>query len=270
MVVGGESADKAHDEVSVFDGTSWQELPPLNIARHGTGLAVDCGCNQMFIAGGSPEQGGPPGNGGLQTTEHFLPQGVDEICSSVSTDCETPPVGPFWEVVGSPTTNNFEDQSTACFVHGNDGKSYLIGGYKKRPLCIYDPALRTWECQEENFLKRTHHVQCIVVGDEIFFMSGWGNQFTGSESPISGEGGDPSTAAQKYNYVTDTWTFLAGLDETRYRAGAAAAHDNGFIYVSHGSTESHTAGASVLFDRYDIATDTVSIFVSRLVCAAWQ
>ena len=166
MVAGGESRDTAHAEVSVFDGQSWTEFPSLSVARHGTGLAVDCNCNQIVIASGSPIEGGPTGNepgvdernGGLQSTEHFFPGGNDQICANVFTECAEPePAGARWQVMGVPDVPNFSEQSSACFVMGSNGKAYFIGGFAKEPLCVYDPTLRQFECQTENFPKRTHH-----------------------------------------------------------------------------------------------------------------
>jgi hypothetical protein len=251
MVAGGESGEdggKAHDEVSVFDGTSWEEFPSLIVARHGTGLAVDCSCGQIFIAGGSPIEGGPEGNGGLQITEHFLPGGVDEVCSSVVTECEEPEAG--WSIVPAQLEDdNFETQSTACFVQGNDGLSYLIGGYNKHVVCRYDPDARSWECDTgDNIPRRTHHSQCVVVGNEIWFASAWGNQISNAESLLA--------PVQVYNYVDKIWLDeRTGIDADRLRAGAATAHFEGFLYVSHGTTDDHTSGSTAFLDRYDIAND---------------
>jgi len=78
MVAGGEGFGKAWDQVDVFDGTAWETVESLQTARHGTGLAVDCACNQIYIASGSGDQGGSPE---LMSTETYFPGGVDASCS---------------------------------------------------------------------------------------------------------------------------------------------------------------------------------------------
>jgi len=82
MIAGGERGTKGiWDEVSIFDGTSWTVIDNLNIGRHGTGLAVDCTCNQIHIASGAGGQGGAPL---LNSLETYFPSGVDpgiDACS---------------------------------------------------------------------------------------------------------------------------------------------------------------------------------------------
>lgn len=78
MVAGGEGYHEAWNQVDVFDGTSWQTVGSLQVARHGTGLAVDCSCNQIYVASGAGAQGGFPL---LDSTETYFPTGVDVSCS---------------------------------------------------------------------------------------------------------------------------------------------------------------------------------------------
>jgi hypothetical protein len=61
------------NNVLLFDGTSWTALPSLNIARRGSGLAVDCVCNQIHIAAGS-------NNTNMASVETLFPGGVDVPC----------------------------------------------------------------------------------------------------------------------------------------------------------------------------------------------
>jgi hypothetical protein len=61
IVAGGERSISGR--VDIFDGTNWQTFANgLNDSRHGTGLAVDCIRNKIYIASGAPN------NGGGQTT----------------------------------------------------------------------------------------------------------------------------------------------------------------------------------------------------------
>jgi hypothetical protein len=78
MIAGGEGFGKAWSNVDVFDGTSWSAVDNLTIARHGSGLAVDCICHQTHIASGASSQGGI-GNE-IKSVETLFPQGVDVAC----------------------------------------------------------------------------------------------------------------------------------------------------------------------------------------------
>jgi hypothetical protein len=76
MIAGGEGFGKAWSNVDVFDGTTWTAVDSLNVARHGSGLAVDCICNQITIASGSSKQG----NREIKSVETYFPNGVDTPC----------------------------------------------------------------------------------------------------------------------------------------------------------------------------------------------
>jgi hypothetical protein len=57
LIAGGEG--NLSNRVDVFDGTRWQTFTNgLKVARHGSGLAVDCARNRIYIASGSPNNGG--------------------------------------------------------------------------------------------------------------------------------------------------------------------------------------------------------------------
>jgi hypothetical protein len=83
IVAGGEGFGKAWSNVDVFDGQTWTQWDNLTIARHGTGLAVDCtnksSCqNQVHIASGAAGQGGGTEIVSLET---YFPTGSVTICS---------------------------------------------------------------------------------------------------------------------------------------------------------------------------------------------
>ena len=79
MIAGGEGNGQAYRNVDLFDGSSWTKLDNLNIARHGSGLAVDCQCNQIHIASGSGAQGGSPE---LRSVETYFQGGEDVACEA--------------------------------------------------------------------------------------------------------------------------------------------------------------------------------------------
>ena len=79
IVAGGEGGSKASKKeawanVDVFDGKSWVSIDSLNHPRHGSGLAVDCFCNQIYIAGGASTQGGRDETTSVET---LFPKGID-------------------------------------------------------------------------------------------------------------------------------------------------------------------------------------------------
>lgn len=79
MVAGGEwSGSLPRSNVVVFDGQNWLSIASLTVARHGTGLAVDCVCNQIYIAAGAGSRGG---RNEIASVETYFPNGVDEPCN---------------------------------------------------------------------------------------------------------------------------------------------------------------------------------------------
>jgi hypothetical protein len=75
IVAGGERSISSR--VDVFNGTHWKKFQNgLIDSRHATGLAVDCVCNQIYIAAGSAWDGGVP----INTTEIYFPGGTEVAC----------------------------------------------------------------------------------------------------------------------------------------------------------------------------------------------
>jgi N-acetylneuraminic acid mutarotase len=131
---------------------------------------------------------------------------------------------------------------------GNNGKGYLLGGSAQANVCEYDPSIQNWSCNRQQPPIKLHSTQCVVVGDEIWLPSPWTGDAPNETSVAS---------IYIYNIVTDTWRTKPGLGLSRQRAGAAAQHFNGFIYVSHGNRGNLNNSAAVsFFDRYNIANDT--------------
>ena len=84
MIAGGEGGIKtakkeAWSNVDVFDGTSWTSIDSLNIPSHGSGLAVDCVCQQIHIASGARTLGG---KFEITSVETLFPNGVDALCQA--------------------------------------------------------------------------------------------------------------------------------------------------------------------------------------------
>jgi hypothetical protein len=83
IVAGGEGFGQAWNNVDVFDGQNWMQWDNLTIARHGSGLAVDCTpnspCrNQVHISSGAATQGG---GREITSVETYFPTGSIVTCS---------------------------------------------------------------------------------------------------------------------------------------------------------------------------------------------
>jgi len=69
VIAGGERPGT--QRVDVFDGTKWETFADqLTTSRHGSGLAVDCARNKIYLAGGT-KNGGSANN--LDTMEIYTP-----------------------------------------------------------------------------------------------------------------------------------------------------------------------------------------------------
>ena len=101
MVAGGEGEDQAWKQVDVFDGNSWVTIDDLEVQRHGSGLAIDCECEQIHIASGCAAPGGTPE---IKSVETFFYSGVDTICDPGPTPAPTiaPTLAPV--VTAAPTS----------------------------------------------------------------------------------------------------------------------------------------------------------------------
>lgn len=77
IVAGGEGPSSAYNNVDVFDGTTWTTIDSLNVQRHGSGLAVDCICQQIHIASGAITCGG---RYEVKSIETLFANGIDVPC----------------------------------------------------------------------------------------------------------------------------------------------------------------------------------------------
>jgi hypothetical protein len=84
IVAGGEGFGRAWNNVDLFDGKSWTTLDNLEIARHGTGIAVDCTQNitcesKLYVASGAGSQGGAKE---IRSTETYFPNKAVTSCNN--------------------------------------------------------------------------------------------------------------------------------------------------------------------------------------------
>ena len=81
IVSGGIALGETSGAVDVFDGETWKSLADHTVPRFGHGIAVNCDCNQMYIAGGVPSLNGIPFNNLLTAETYFTTGDEDEECS---------------------------------------------------------------------------------------------------------------------------------------------------------------------------------------------
>jgi Malectin domain len=108
IVAGGEGNGLTFDRVDVFDGKSWTVIDNLVVARHGTGMAIDCVCNQYHVASGSKGAGSGPE---ITSHETYFPSGESAACINPFT--ATPTVAP---PIQTPTTNNTAPSPTIIIL----------------------------------------------------------------------------------------------------------------------------------------------------------
>jgi IPT/TIG domain/Glucose / Sorbosone dehydrogenase len=134
------------------------------------------------------------------------------------------PVSHKWVAVNT-TIKPFTNHEN-CFVMGNNGKAYSIGGRNWNKVCEYNPATQNWACTRLKPPVRLHHMQCVPVGDEIWIPAAWSGSYP-NETLVPD--------IHIYNITSNTWRKKTGLNITRRRGAAAAQYFNGSLYVSHGN-----------------------------------
>ena len=154
-----------------------------------------------------------------------------------------------------------------------NGKLYVIGGRKTRPVDMYDPQTNQWKTVA-NAPMELHHFQPVAIGTKIYVVGAFTCCY-------------PVEKIVSNIYIFDTknnnWTKGSEIPANRQRGGAGAAVHNGKIYLLGGNTNGHSGGAVGWFDEYNPATGkwktlanapdardhaTVAIADGKLVAAA--
>lgn len=150
-----------------------------------------------------------------------------------------------WRMVqasGTPTRRH-----EACAVTVN-GKVYLIGGRKRKPVNVYDPATGKWTKKGTPNVE-VHHMQCVAYKNRYVYIGGsWYGGFPREKT---------HTVTWRYDTVADKWAKLKGLG-SRARGGGAFVLHKGYMYLAFGNRGGHGKHATTLseFDRYDPNTNT--------------
>jgi hypothetical protein len=79
IVAGGDGAGTVYNSVHVFNGTAWTTIDDLVVARHCSGLVVDCACRQMYMLSGSQEGGVGVA---MKSMETYFPNGTVTGCKA--------------------------------------------------------------------------------------------------------------------------------------------------------------------------------------------
>ena len=104
LVAGGEGNGQTWANFEAFDGKTWTSLEDINIPRHGTGLAVDCLCNQIHMASGAAS---PGSHEELTSLETFFLAGEETVCTEqapISPNTPFPTRAPVQAPTPSPVT----------------------------------------------------------------------------------------------------------------------------------------------------------------------
>lgn len=176
-----------------------------------------------------------------------LSEGDTDPSPTPSKASETPrPSTPaHWEIIttnGDPVARH-----ESCFVKGDDGKGYLIGGRGIKPVSIFDAKNKSWT-QRPGPSVEIHHMQCVAYDNKIWIGSSWTRGFPNEEN---------SEHMYVYDIVADSWSTRPGLPEERRRGGAAFVLNNGKMWLAMGNRGGHGGHATTLgwLDMFDPQAD---------------
>ncbi|KAI0559016.1 hypothetical protein FGB62_171g011 [Gracilaria domingensis] len=147
-----------------------------------------------------------------------------------------------WQTV-SISSGALTPRHEACFVW-SDGKGYLLGGRRVKPVDIFDPRTNSWT-QGTNPGLQLHHMQCVAYKKKIYIVSAWTRGFP-REANVD--------KIYIYDTQTDSWSTRPGLPENRRRGGSASVLYDDKIYVVAGNRGGHGSHATSLgwMDYYDL------------------
>ncbi|PID60263.1 MAG: hypothetical protein CSB44_11050 [Gammaproteobacteria bacterium] len=147
-------------------------------------------------------------------------------------------------------TETSSDGSTITARHETggvavDGKLYVFGGRRTRPVEMYDPATDIWS-ELGPMPGEFNHFQPVAIGSDVYLIGGFDS---------SGDHGFPheKNIAEIYRYDTLTRDFaiVGEVPANRRRGSAAAVAHDGWIYVVGGNNQGHSGGAVDWFDRWN-------------------
>ena len=183
LIVGGRDGLKTLNNVDAIDlqTMTWTSLSsPLATPRHGLGLAL--------LKGALYAVGGHDGWSYLNSVERL------DLATKT------------WSYVAPMQT-----MRSTCGVAILDDKLYVVGG-RECSIChrtteMYDPHTNRWT-QKSPMNKRRGGVSVASYNGHLYV-------FGGHDLPVSNPACQRTSSIEKYDPVTDTWTFIANLDMGR-------------------------------------------------------
>lgn len=141
---------------------------------------------------------------------------------------------------GSPTARH----ENGMVAH--DGKVYVVGGRRIKPIDVYDPVSNSWFKNKPTPFEM-HHITPVSVGDKILVVTGLTGKYP-KELPF--------THVWEYNPKKDTWHQGFEIPESRRRGGAGVTVYQGKVYIVGGIKFGHTSGTTHMVDVYDPVKQT--------------
>jgi hypothetical protein len=171
----------------------------------------------------------PPVTGNGLTEASVIASGVQAI--------------PVWKPV--ETKNRPHKRHEAAFVECN-GRFYLLGGRKVKPVDIFDPTTGTWTGGSRPPVG-IHHFQPVVWGNKILVVGAMTGAYPHEIS---------LDRILVYDPAQDDWSWGAEIPGSRRRGGAGVVIHDGFLYLVSGIRNGHWDGWVSWFDRFDLTKQT--------------
>ncbi|MBB3209935.1 N-acetylneuraminic acid mutarotase [Rhodopirellula rubra] len=131
----------------------------------------------------------------------------------------------------------------AAFVEC-DGRFFLMGGRRIKPVDIFHPETKTWTQGAKPPIE-IHHFQPVVWENRIWLAGAMTGRYP-HETPID--------RIMIYDPRTDEWSWGSEIPEDRRRGGAGAVIHDGGLYLVCGIRNGHWDGWVNWLDRLDLKT----------------
>lgn len=146
-----------------------------------------------------------------------------------------------WELL--ECTGKPEARHENSFVELN-GKFYLLGGRKIKPVNIFDPAKNTWTSGAKPPIE-IHHFQGAAYNGKIYVIGAMTGRFP-NEKPLSN--------ILIYNPQTDAWEQGDEIPEKRRRGSSGIVVKGDKIFIISGIVDGHNGTHVSWVDQYNFKT----------------
>lgn len=166
------------------------------------------------------------------------PSVVNSLAEDATAVVPTPSV-PTWKPL--ETVNHPHKRHEAAFVQC-EGRFYLLGGRKVKPVDIFDPATGMWT-EGSRPPMEIHHFQPVVWDNKILMVGAMTGPYPREVS---------LDRILIYEPAIDQWTWGAEIPKDRRRGGAGALIYDGYLYLVSGIQNGHWDGWVPWLDRFDL------------------